>query len=243
MKIKFPEDTAPIIVTGAHGGIGRAVTNLLRQNGKNVVAWDLPENDVTDPQHVAQELDAIEHELGPIGGLVHAAGVMHTDSALFPSAHALTACMDVNFLGTVNMCSSVAQRMTQNRCGSIVVVSSNAARVPRTGMSAYCASKAATTAWTKNLGLECAAYGVRCNIVSPGSTDTAMLHNMTEPNEYDESHPAIKGSAENFRLGIPLGRIATPHDIAQCCWFLLSPAAQHITMHDLRVDGGATLDA
>ncbi|MFZ5604516.1 MAG: SDR family oxidoreductase, partial [Pseudomonadota bacterium] len=80
-----------------------------------------------------------------------------------------------------------------------------------------------------------------CNIVSPGSTDTPMQQQLwTTPNGRAS---VLEGSLEKFRLGIPLQRIATPDDIAAAVAFLASDRARHITLHDLRVDGGATLDA
>jgi 2,3-dihydro-2,3-dihydroxybenzoate dehydrogenase len=82
---------------------------------------------------------------------------------------------------------------------------------------------------------------VRCNIVSPGSTDTAMQRQLWSGPE--SAQAVIRGSLDNFRLGIPLGRLAQAEDIAQAVCFLASDRARHITMHDLRVDGGATLDA
>ena len=107
-------------------------------------------------------------------------------------------------------------------------------------MAAYGASKAAATAYLRSLGLELAPHGIRCNVVSPGSTDTPMLRGMWSGD--DESPAVIAGDAASFRLGIPLGRIARPEDIAQTVLFLCSDAARHVTLHDLRVDGGATLD-
>lgn len=114
-----------------------------------------------------------------------------------------------------------------------------AAGVPRAGMAAYAASKAAATMFTKSLGLEVARHGIRCNVVAPGSTDTPMLSSMWT----DPSGPrrTIEGSPEDFRLGIPLGKLATPSDIAEAVAFLLSDQASHITLHALTVDGGAAL--
>ncbi|MGH3239893.1 MAG: SDR family oxidoreductase, partial [Spirillospora sp.] len=108
--------------------------------------------------------------------------------------------------------------------------------VPRGGMAAYAASKAAAAHLTRCLGLEMAPHGVRCNIVSPGSTDTPMLRALG-------AGDVIAGDAAAFRTGIPLGRIAAPADIAEAVLFLLSERARHITMHELYVDGGAALRA
>src|SRR5690606_1944283 len=147
----------------------------------------------------------------------------------------------VNTTGVFNMCRAVAKRMVPRRRGAIVTVSSNAAGVPRHGMSAYAASKAAATSFTKCLGLELAEYGIRCNVVAPGSTDTEMQRGMwTEENGPEQ---IIKGSLETYRAGIPLGKLATPDDIADAVVFLVSDQACHSTMHDRYADGGATLRA
>jgi 2,3-dihydro-2,3-dihydroxybenzoate dehydrogenase len=92
---------------------------------------------------------------------------------------------------------------------------------------------------TKSFALELAGKGIRCNLVSPGSTRTEMLI-QTWSDRYGESE-TIQGDISKFRLGIPLNKIAEPVDIAKSVSFLLSDDANHITMHDLRVDGGATL--
>lgn len=84
-----------------------------------------------------------------------------------------------------------------------------------------------------------AALGIRCNIVAPGSTLTPMQTGMWA----DASGAArvIAGDPASFRTGIPLGKLATPDDIAAATMFLLSDQAGHVTMADLYVDGGATL--
>lgn len=122
-----------------------------------------------------------------------------------------------------------------------MTVASNAARTPRAEMAAYAASKAAASQLTKSLGIELAPHGIRCNVVAPGSTETPMLSSMW----HDESgrEATVRGRPEAYRLGIPLGRIAQPENISDAVLFLLSDEASHITLHDLTVDGGATLGA
>ncbi|MDF3607750.1 SDR family oxidoreductase [Paracoccus sp. DMF-8] len=128
--------------------------------------------------------------------------------------------------------------MQPRRRGAMVAVTSNAAGVPRHGMAAYAASKAAATIYMRSLGLELAPHGIRCNIVAPGSTRTGMQTGMWR----DPSGEAavIAGFPEQFKPGIPLGKIAEPRDIAHAILFLLSDQAGRVTMADLYVDGGAT---
>nr|WP_082393280.1 SDR family oxidoreductase [Nocardia arizonensis] len=86
-----------------------------------------------------------------------------------------------------------------------------------------------------------ARFGIRCNTVAPGSTDTEMLRSMWT----DDTGPSrtVRGDPDAFRLGIPLGKLACPEDVADAVVFLLSDRAEHITLHDLTVDGGAALGA
>ena len=123
----------------------------------------------------------------------------------------------------------------------IVTISSNAAKVPRQNMAAYCASKAALSALSHTAGLELAPYGVRCNLVCPGSTDTPMQRMLWTSDDAEQN--TIKGFPEQYKLGIPLGKIAQPSDIAQVVLFFACDMSNHITMQDVVVDGGATLNA
>jgi 2,3-dihydro-2,3-dihydroxybenzoate dehydrogenase len=245
------------LVTGGASGIGRAVVEALLACGARVAAADLDVRgleplvrehggalsrqrvDVSDRDAVEACVEGVERELGPVDFLVHAAGVLMASDLSAPalSLAAFRQTFAVNVEGVLLVTQAVAQRMAQRGRGAVVLVSSNAADTPRMGMGAYCASKAAATMLIKCFGLELAGSGVRCNVVSPGSTATPMLERML-----GGRGPAqlVAGDLSRFRMGIPLGRIANADDIASAVLFLLSPAARHITMHDLRVDGGAT---
>lgn len=197
--------------------------------------------DLTAPAEIATVVQTIVAEYGGIDFLVNAAGILRPGRALELSLEDWEATLSVNCTGTMLLSSTVAKHMVSRGHGSIVTVASNAGSTPRVGMSAYAASKAAVAQYTKCLGLELAAHGIRCNVVSPGSTLTPMLTNLNAGR--DPSDAAIRGAPDLFRLGIPLRRVARVNDVCNTILFLLSPLAQHITLHDLTIDGGATLGA
>ncbi|MGW7003954.1 2,3-dihydro-2,3-dihydroxybenzoate dehydrogenase [Streptomyces sp. NPDC054933] len=252
--------TRVAMVTGAAGGIGSAVGRALVDRGAAVAAVDndadrladLVEKlaadgvtvtafqaDITNRDQVMDAVERIEDEIGCIDLLVNAAGVMRSGSVLDLSDEDWRTVFSVNLDGVFHCSRTVASRMKERRHGAIVTVASNAGRVPRARMAAYGASKAAAALYTKTLGLELAAYGIRCNVVSPGSTDTEMLRSLWS-SEADR-RATIEGSMASYRTGIPLRRIADPNDIADVVVFLASDQARHITMQDLCIDGGAVL--
>lgn len=248
------------LVTGAAGGIGAAIAGMLARAGAVVAAVDREAErvgrlaadlsgrglrvvacpaDVRDGAAVQSAVARVERELGPIAALVNVAGVLRPGAATQLSDEDWAVTFDVNTTGVFRVCRAVAPEMVRRRTGAIVTIGSNAGGVPRMHMAAYAASKAAAAHFTKCLGLELAADGVRCNVVSPGSTDTEMLHALWT----DEASAArvVTGCPELHRVGIPLGRLAQPEDIADAVCFLVSDRARHITMQEIYVDGGASL--
>ncbi|CAL9654667.1 2,3-dihydro-2,3-dihydroxybenzoate dehydrogenase [Streptomyces sp. enrichment culture] len=250
------------LVTGAGRGIGAAVVEALVEEGARVVATDLALGDVealagklgervtprrldvTDAAAVDTLVDAAESQLGPLDIAVNVAGILRDAPVTELTDEDWAAHFAVNTTGVFHVSRAVARRMTGRGRGSIVTVASNAGGIPRANFAAYAASKAAAVMFTKCLGLEVARQGVRCNTVSPGSTMTDMQRALwTEGEEEASARRVIEGDLASYRTGIPLGRIAAPSDIADAVVFLASDRARHITMHDLYVDGGATLRA
>lgn len=253
------QDFAPdsvAVVTGAGSGIGAAVARGLAARGIAVALLDrdaaaLAETvadcgpgalaiptDVADPDAVRAAFATAADRLGPIRHAVAAAGILRPAPLTEIDPADWSASWQVNVGGVLHLLQESARALPPG--GSIVVVTSNAAVVPRTQMATYAASKAAAQALTRVAGLELAANGVRCNMVAPGTTATPMLQALwTDPDAARAL--ALAGEPEKHRLGIPLGRIADPEDIADTVLYLLSQKARHITMQQLVVDGGASL--
>ncbi|MEV4511728.1 2,3-dihydro-2,3-dihydroxybenzoate dehydrogenase [Dactylosporangium sp. NPDC049525] len=249
------------IVTGSAQGIGLAVARSLAEHGALVAVLDVDaagadrvaaelvglghqaaayQLDVRDSTAVNTVVKRVEHELGPVGVLVNVAGVLRTGPIVECSDQDWADIFAVNATGVFHLSRAVARAMVQRRSGSIVTIASNAGGVPRMHMAAYAASKAAATHFTKCLGLELSGHDIRCNIVSPGSTDTAMLRSMLSDAGSDAAG-VIAGAPALFKVGIPLRRLAEPADVADAVIFLASDRARHITMQEIFVDGGAVL--
>lgn len=250
------------VVSGAGSGIGRHVARTLAERGSFVALFDRNAEairsaagefgtdgfkvypiavDVADSRSVDDAVGMVEENCGEIDYLVNAAGVLTMGDIVSTSDDEWRRVFSINVDGVFHLSRAVLSRMVQRRRGSIVTIASNAGRVPRAQMAAYGATKAATAHFAKSLALESAAFGIRSNVVSPGSTDTPMLRSMWT----DDVSPrqTIDGNPGAFRLGIPLQKLAQPADITEAVLFLLSERANHITMQELCVDGGATLGA
>ena len=173
--------------------------------------------------------------------LVNAAGILRMGATDQLSPEDWQQTFAVNVGGAFNLFQQTMGQFRRQQGGAIVTVASDAAHTPRIGMSAYGASKAALKSLALTVGLELAGSGVRCNLVSPGSTDTDMQRTLWTSDDAEQRR--IRGFGEQFKLGIPLGKIARPQEIAATVLFLASDAASHITLQDIVVDGGSTLGA
>lgn len=201
--------------------------------------------DVGDEEQVSAAFAEIARRFGPVSRLAHAAGTLSTGAVIDTTAREWDRVFAVNARGAYLVAREAGRQLRISTASdrALVMVASNAVGVPRAGMGAYAASKAAMAALVRCLGLELAPEGIRCNTVCPGSTDTEMQRAFWRDGPEHGHRAVLDGDLGAFRVGIPLGRIADPGDIAEAVAFLLSPAARHITMHDLYVDGGATLRA
>lgn len=254
------ETSGRALVTGAAGGIGRAIALQQARGGARVALLDRDAVGLVESAKLCAEAGAAEvlelcadisvradvesavataaDVLGGLDRVASAAGILVPGSLGEVTDDAWAEHFAVNTTGVLHLLQAVAPRLEAG--AAVVVVSSNAARVPRTGMIAYAASKAATSALTRCAGLELAPRGIRCNVVEPGSTATNMQRDLW-PDPIAGEAVAVGGDPASYRLGIPLGRIADPDDVAAVVCFLLSPAARHVTLQQVFVDGGASL--
>ena len=212
------------VVSGGNSGIGRAVVEALVREGARVAVLDLRPSDgdarepseqvrqfvvdVADQALVDAAVEDVERNWGEIDLVVSVAGVLQVGRVLDMTAAEWQRVFQVNAFGVFHLLQAAARRMAPRRRGAIVTVSSNAAGIPRHGMAAYAASKAAASMFTRCLGLELAEAGIRCNIVCPGSTRTPMQTAMWTTGATEQD--VVRGSLEGYRTGIPLGRIADP---------------------------------
>ncbi|EOV8836074.1 2,3-dihydro-2,3-dihydroxybenzoate dehydrogenase EntA [Cronobacter dublinensis] len=250
MTVDFSGQT--VWVTGAGKGIGYATARAFAQAGATVTGFDLAfphadypfaceTLDVADAAGVAAVCQRLLRDDARLDVLVNAAGILRMGATDALALDDWQQTFAVNVGGAFNFFQQTMATFRAQKRGAIVTVASDAAHTLRIGMSAYGASKAALKSLALTVGLELASCGVRCNLVSPGSTDTDMQRTLWHSDDAEQQR--IRGFAEQFKLGIPLGKIAQPQEVANTILFLASDLASHITLQDLVIDGGSTLGA
>jgi len=231
-----------VVVTGAAGGVGRAVSSWLRAEGAQVfdldrrqpgaVGGEFVAVDVADPAQVSHAIDIVVSQAGRIDGLVVAAGLSEEPTpAEDMTVDVWQRTIGVNLTGAFLTCQAVGRVMLAQRQGRIVTIASmsgvHIVNVPQQQI-AYNASKAGVVAMTKSFAYEWAERGVRVNALSPGYVDTPLLASKAH------MHPQWKGAT-------PLGRFAEPHEVAAAAGWLLSDDAAFCIGTELLMDGGYSL--
>jgi NAD(P)-dependent dehydrogenase (short-subunit alcohol dehydrogenase family) len=191
--------------------------------------------DVVDVDAVAGAFKAVVENFGGINVLVNNAGInLPIPSSLEVEQEFYDRVMDVNVKGAFFCAQAAARLMAAAGGGVIVNLGSVSGMIGWGGSSVYSASKGAVIALTKFLAVEFAAIGIRVNAVCPGSVRTPMV----EDNLRRLPDPA--GAAQQVADLHPLGRIASPDEIAEAVVFLASPRSSFVTGTCLVVDGGLT---
>lgn len=239
------------VVTGAKGGIGKAVSILLAQSGADIVAVDKTIDDgrleaVADDirsmgcsamaiQANVQYKSEVEgffqqslNEYGKIDILVNCAGVLSTSKMIDMPEEEWDETIGVNLKGNFLTCQAAAKHMATQRAGTIINVASEFGLRAAVERGAYCASKAGLINLTRVLALELAEFNIRVNALAPGVIKTPMSWRYW-------NDPELLQQSESK---IPIGRLGTPEEVASAVLFLASDLSSYITGQTLLVDGG-----
>ena len=242
------------LVTGAAGGIGRAIALELANDDRQVAVADLNthgaqetadaitqakgkaiavEIDVTDTRSVNLAVEETERELGPVDVLVNNAGwdelrpFMDTDEEFWDQV------IEINYKGCLRTTHRVLPAMLTAEWGRIVNIGSDAGRVGSSMESVYAGATGGVIAFTKTIAREYARNGITANTVCPGPTNPALLEGMAAEEEGK--------LVERLTKAVPIGRLGEPEDVAAAVAFLASDRAGFITGQTLPVSGGLTM--
>ncbi|HLO00549.1 MAG TPA: 3-oxoacyl-ACP reductase family protein [Pyrinomonadaceae bacterium] len=239
------------VVTGGSRGIGKAVVEFLAASRARMVVNYIHDREAADTlveairkqggeaisvqANVAEPLEAeklIEAAIAHfkrVDILVCNAGIWEGGPVEEISEELWDRTMDINLKGTWAVCRATVPQMKKQQSGKIVILTSTAGQRGEANYSNYAASKGAQIAFTKSLAEELGEWGINVNAVAPGWVDTQM------------TEKALKDQRELIAATIPLGKIASPEDIAAPVVFLCSDWARHITGEILNVNGGSVL--
>jgi len=235
-----------VLVTGGSRGIGLACAEWFLANGDRVAVTsrtgsterDLgagPERflsltcDVCVPEQVDAAFAAVEEVWGPVEVLVANAGVTRDTLALRMTEDAWSEVIDTNLTAVFRVTKRALTKMLRLHRGRVILMSSVGAFIGSAGQANYAASKAGLVGMARSLAREVASRAITVNVVAPGLVDTNMLAGLDEAKRAE------------FAQQVPLGRVATPDEIAGVVGFLASDAAGYVTGAVLPVDGGLAM--
>jgi len=241
------------IVTGAAGGIGRAVAQEMAAQGAHVLLCDIAAEalrstvdelsamgvdvagcvaDIRTRSGNQQIVDEALRCFGRIDVFHANAGIAPFEDLLQASEESIARTLDVNLEGAIHGCAAVLPVMTAQRAGVILLTASVAAFVGDPTIPVYGATKGGLSALCKSLAVRHGPDGIRCVTLCPGDVRTPMLEAYLQ--REDDPEAARRAMTERY----PLRRLAEPVDIARLAAFLASDAAAWITGTDVVIDGG-----
>ncbi|MGH3728310.1 MAG: SDR family NAD(P)-dependent oxidoreductase [Micromonosporaceae bacterium] len=234
-----------VIVTGAGSGIGRAIAERFLAAGAEVVAADLKldgapadampvKTDVSVPDDVDRLVTATFEAHGRVDVLCNNAGIGSTSTVLSCSVEEWDRVFAVNVRGVFLGIRAVLPHMLRQHSGVIVNTASAAGLVGLPHRAAYCASKGAVIALTKQVAVEVAGTGVRCNSICPGTVDTPWVNSLLDQADDREARRRALIARQ------PVGRLGSAEEIAAAALYLASDEASFVTGAQLVIDGGLT---
>jgi 3-oxoacyl-[acyl-carrier protein] reductase len=185
--------------------------------------------DVTDPAQVEAAFSRVENELGAVEVLVANAGITKDTLLLRMGEQAWAEVIDTNLTGVYRTVRRALGPMVRAHRGRIVIVSSVVGFLGSAGQVNYAAAKAGLVGLARSLAREVGSRGITVNVVAPGMVDTDMIATLGEQR------------VEQLRSMVPLGRAATPDEVAGAVVFLSSDDAAYVTGAVLAVDGGLAM--
>ena len=242
-----------VVITGGAGGIGQALVELFAREGARVLFSDRHEADCARVRQGLQAggLDAhyypgdlrrkeyceglIENATATLGGidiLINNAGIIPRGTILETSDEMWFSALDVNLTAVFFLCRAAIPHMQKAGGGAIVNTSSTWGIYPGPGHVAYCTSKGAVAALTRNLGRDHAPDNIRVNAVCPNEVNTPMLRSGFEKRGIDPDT-----AVEDLNKTVPLGHIAEPAEIADVIAFLASDDARYVCGETIEVSG------
>jgi 2-keto-3-deoxy-L-fuconate dehydrogenase len=254
MKLFSLQDKTAII-TGGGSGIGRAITEVFAQQGAHVGIVDLREEaskeslnaiqaaggkanaygcDVTSRNQVSEVIEAFTTAHGKLDILVNCAGIAHVGNLENTSEADFDRLYNVNVKGMFNTMQKAVEVMKKQRRGVILNMASVAALVGIPDRFAYSTTKGAVIAMTQSVARDYIKDGIRCNCVSPARVHTPFVDGFLKAN-YPGNE---KEMFEKLSKTQPIGRMATPLEIAYLALYLCSDEASFVTGCDYPIDGG-----
>lgn len=231
------------LVTGAAGGIGKAIVARLQADGTQVAVADRDTKDLTAQAHLPGDLldpaycdtlpQAAHDALGGLDIVINNAGVITRGPVTESSDADWALSMGVNVAAPFRICRAAIPLMAARGGGTIVNTASCWGLRPGPGHAVYCATKAAIASLTQCMGRDHAHQGIRINAVCPNEVDTPMLRSGLAKRGFDPDT-----AIADLDHTVPLGRIAQPDDIADVVHFLTSTAARYMCGALVEVNGG-----
>jgi 3-oxoacyl-[acyl-carrier protein] reductase len=232
------------ILTGATGGIGRAILNTLVNAGATVVASGTREQvleetcepfgnqvmpiicNLQDHDDIKNLVKKAQDMLQNIDILICNAGITRDNLGMLMKKEEWNDVLDVNLTSTFLLNQLVLKTMLRNKYGRVINISSIIAYTGNAGQANYAASKAGMIGFSKSLAAEFATRNITVNCIAPGFIESPMTEKLSDE------------MCEQIKKKIPMQRIGIPEEVAHCALFLASEQSSYITGHTLHVNGG-----